>query len=149
MRFLGFLPMDSGETGLTSDDRRPHHCRQPQWTKEHKRLVLRVRDRHRYWGKLKICRVLAREFNVRLSESTVGRIISKALYLKWIKPCCFYRDRVKRIGTHSFPTHGGYPAYLIDRLFTSMVDQAIHFCRPTPLHKEPDSPPKIGPRTMC
>lgn len=87
---------EQGTRGLASGDRRPHHCRQPQWTKEDEQLVLKIRRKHPFWGKQKIRRVLAREFNVWLSESTVGRIISKALRLKWIKPCCFHQGRVKK-----------------------------------------------------
>ena len=33
--------------------------------------------------------------SLNLSESTVGRILSKAIRLNWIKPCAFYGGRVK------------------------------------------------------
>ena len=57
--------------------------------------MLALRRRFPAWGKKTLCHILTRDHGLNLSESTVGRILSKAIRLNWIKPCAFYGGRVK------------------------------------------------------
>jgi len=57
------------------------------------------------WGKYKIKVILEREYNKKLSNSTVGRIISKLLKLGQIKPVRFYCGLVKEKRKRVFNRH--------------------------------------------
>ena len=72
-----------GLKGLAPKSRRPHKVRPRQWSREEEQQVLALRREHPVWGKA----ILTRDHGLTLSESTVGRILSKAIRLNWIKPC--------------------------------------------------------------
>ena len=81
--------------GLVDQSRRPHQVRQRQWSRQQEQQVLALRRQHPVWGKKTLCHILTRDHGLNLSESTVGRILSKAIRLNRIKPCAFYCGRVK------------------------------------------------------
>ena len=56
----------------------PRRRRRPSWTVEHLRAVKAVRERYPRWGKDKLV-VLLRRAGLRLSTSTVGRILARLL----------------------------------------------------------------------
>lgn len=51
------------------------HQNKPLWGESEKQLVLRLRRENPTYGKTKLARILHRDHNVNLSESTVGRIL--------------------------------------------------------------------------
>ena len=73
--------------------RRPRRVRRPRWTREAERRVWALRRRYPFMGKRRLRVLLARE-GVRLSESTVGRIVAKGMRRGRIRPCAFCRGRV-------------------------------------------------------
>jgi transposase len=62
--------------GLSDRSRRPHHLARKKWEDEVENLVLEVRDKYRY-GKLRICWHLQQHHNLKVSASTVARILKK------------------------------------------------------------------------
>ncbi len=62
--------------GLSDRSRRPHHLARKKWEDEVENLVLDVRDKYRY-GKLRICWHLQQHHNLKVSASTVARILKK------------------------------------------------------------------------
>ena len=82
-----------GVRGLVPRSRRPRRVRQPRWTREAERRVWALRRRYPFMGKRRLRVLLARE-GVRLSESTVGRIVAKGMRRGRIRPCAFCRGRV-------------------------------------------------------
>jgi len=85
-----------GLSGLEDESRSPNNPRKSTWTREDELLVLKVRKKFKLWGKYKIAAIIYREYGVRLSVSTVGRIISKFIKKGDIKPVCFYLGRTPK-----------------------------------------------------
>lgn len=81
--------------GLESQSRRPKHTRKPQWTKQQEQAVLHLRRRYPLWGKRKLWKILVRDQQMMLSESTVG----------WIKPASFYHGQLKPRRRRQFKHH--------------------------------------------
>ena len=81
-----------GLKGLVTQSRRPQRVRQRQWDRQQEQQVLALRRQFPTWGKKTLCCILARDHGMNLSESTVGRILSKAIRLNRIKPCAFYNE---------------------------------------------------------
>jgi len=82
-----------GLAGLEDESRSPNCSRKPTWKREDELLVLNVRKKFKLWGKYKIKAILSREYCVKLSASTIGRIISKFIKKGEIKPVFFYLGR--------------------------------------------------------
>lgn len=95
---------DHGLKGLIAKSRRPHQVRQRQWTRQQQQLVLHLRHQFPSWGKTTLWKILVRDHGIRLSVSTVGRILSNAVRLDRIKPCAFYHGRVKAKKNRQFGT---------------------------------------------
>ena len=69
-------------------------------------MVQHIRLRHRCWGKRKIWKIMVRDHNQTISESTVGRIISKLLKKGKILPVSFYYSgRMKLKKKRQFSHH--------------------------------------------
>jgi putative transposase len=72
--------------GILPPSKRPQHLRKPLWGEAEKQLVLRIRRENPTYGKMKIAIILKRDFDCKISESTVGRILkslqNKGLVLK-------------------------------------------------------------------
>ena len=83
-----------GPAGLCANSRRPHRVPLPRWSAAEERKVWATRRDFPFMGKRKLRVLLLRE-GVDLSESTVGRILSKGVRLGRIQPCAFCRGRVK------------------------------------------------------
>ena len=94
-----------GWIGLESQSRRPKRTRKPQWTKQQAQAVLHLRQRYPLWGKRKLWKILVRDQNMDLSESTVGRIISKLIAKGRIKPASFYYGQLKPRRQRLFKHH--------------------------------------------
>ena len=67
--------------------------------------MLALRRRHPLWGKRKLWRVLARDEGWSLSESTVGRIVTRLLRSQRVAPAGFYYGRVKPRRRRQFTRH--------------------------------------------
>ncbi|MDR0753694.1 MAG: helix-turn-helix domain-containing protein [Holosporaceae bacterium] len=63
--------------GIAPPSKRPKKVRQPLWTKEHCDLVLQIRCENPTYGKAKIAIILKQDHGLKLSESTVGRILKR------------------------------------------------------------------------
>ena len=82
-----------GVRGLVPCSRRPRRVQRPRWTRAAEQRVWALRRRYPFMGKRRLRVLLARE-GVRLSESTVGRIVAKGIRRGRIQPCAFCRGRV-------------------------------------------------------
>jgi putative transposase len=65
-----------GTQGLARRSTRPRRIRQSAVPQAVRDLVLRLRRQHPTYGKAKLTVLLARDHNIRLSESTIGRILA-------------------------------------------------------------------------
>lgn len=61
--------------GILPPSKRPKSPRKPRWSESDVQHVLALRRENPTYGKAKIAVILKRDFNVSLSESTVGRIL--------------------------------------------------------------------------
>lgn len=75
-----------GSPGLLMKSRCPKNTRKPMWTKELQQLVYQLRQQHPYWGKLKIHRLIERDYQIKTTPSTVGRVIKHLIKLKRVLP---------------------------------------------------------------
>ena len=84
---------ESGLAGLEPQSRIPKNVRKPLWIKETEDLVCKIRNTHRVWGKEKIQAILKREYDIKTSISTVGRILLKLLEQQRIKRVDWYTGK--------------------------------------------------------
>lgn len=75
-----------GTSGLIRKSKRPKNTRKPIWTKALQQLVYQLRQKHPYWGKLKLHRLIERDYGMKTTVSTVGRILRHLTQLKRILP---------------------------------------------------------------
>lgn len=96
----------SGLIGLENKNRRPKHVRTPMWTLKEEILILEVRRKYKLWGKNKIAAIIQRDYGIKITQSTVGRIITKLLKKGSIKPVWFhYFGRLKNKKRRVFDGH--------------------------------------------
>ncbi|NOX51294.1 MAG: helix-turn-helix domain-containing protein [Gammaproteobacteria bacterium] len=86
---------ERGLKGLCSRSRQPHRGRQAARTRYHQQQVLHLRRQYPAWGNLPLWRMLTRDSDFKLSISSVGRILAKAVRLGRIQPCAFFYGRTK------------------------------------------------------
>ena len=82
------------DEGLVPKSTRPHHVRQRSWTAQDVKAVLEQRRKYPFMGKARLQVLLARKGR-RLSVSTVGRILERALAAGAIPRASFCKGRVK------------------------------------------------------
>jgi DNA-binding MarR family transcriptional regulator len=63
--------------GISPPSKRPQKVNQPRYTKEQIDCILKLRHESPTYGKAKICVLLRQDHDINLSESTVGRILTK------------------------------------------------------------------------
>ena len=90
-----------GLKALAPKSTRPKNVRQRRWTDADDRAVLQLRAEHPFMGKARLKAMLDRR-GVRLSVSTVGRIVAKAVADGRIKPASFCEGRAKPKRRRSF-----------------------------------------------
>lgn len=90
---------------LEPQSRAPRNKRKRQWSKALEQLVIALRHRYPVWGKLKITEILLREYQQKVSDSTVGRILTKLLKQGKIKPVCFYYGSLQQKKARVFHGH--------------------------------------------
>ena len=83
-----------GQRGLAPKSTRPHRVRPRSWTTQDVKAVMDLRRKYPFMGKARIHAMLARKGR-RLSVSTVGRIIERALAAGAIRRASFCEGRVK------------------------------------------------------
>ena len=83
-----------GAPALKPRSTRPRTVRRRRWTDPDAQAVLKLRDQYPFMGKLRLKAMLDRT-GVRLSVSTVGRIIGKAVADGRVRPASFCEGRVK------------------------------------------------------
>jgi transposase len=90
-----------GLAGLENANKRPNYIRKPQWSKETEQRIYLLRKKYPLWGKQKIAVMYQREYTEKISQSTVGRILSKFMRHGKIKRCTFFlfgkQDVKKRV----------------------------------------------------
>ncbi len=64
------------EEGLADRSRRPHRLARQKWDEEVVNLILDIRDTYRY-GKIRICSHLLQHHQIKISPSTVARVLEK------------------------------------------------------------------------
>ncbi len=79
--------------------------RSPQWSKYLEQQVLHLRKKFPLWGKKTLTAILQRDQDLKISESTVGRILNKLKRLGKIQPVAFYYGRVKTKKGRIFNRH--------------------------------------------
>ena len=83
-----------GQRGLAPKSTRPHRVRGRCWTAADVKAVLRLRRKYPFMGKARLQILLMRK-GCRLSVSTVGRILERALAAGAIRPASFCEGRVR------------------------------------------------------
>ena len=83
-----------GQRGLAPKSTRPRRARRPTWGPKDVKAVMDMRRKYPFMGKARIRAMLARKGR-RLSVSTVGRILERALAAGAIRPASFCEGRVK------------------------------------------------------
>lgn len=76
--------------GLEKGDTAPHRKRERKWPPSLEQMVLNLRRNNPLYGKAKIKVLLERDWNVKTSVSTVGRIISKLIKNDLVKNTSYY-----------------------------------------------------------
>ena len=94
-----------GLSGLENKSRRPNNIRKPLWDKNLEIYVRKIRKQFPLWGKYKIEVLLEREYGLRVSASTVGRILSELFRKGIIKKSYFFYGRVKEKRRRIFSGH--------------------------------------------
>ena len=90
--------------GLEPQSRTPRNVRKAQWDSCLKDRVLKLRRQNPLYGKYKITAILKRDWNITVSVSTIGRIISQFIKKKLLEPASFYYAK-KIIKPRIFNSH--------------------------------------------
>jgi len=97
---------EGGVRALQSRSRRPKRCRSRRWTAADEALVLAKRDERPLWGKRKIGAALRRDVaGFALSDSTIGRILRRAMQRGRIAPAAQAAGRAKPKRRRVFAQH--------------------------------------------
>lgn len=82
-----------GLDGLENEHKRPNNIRKPTWTQKIETNVYHLRIKYPLWGKQKIAVVYKRHYKENVSESTIGRILTKLLKQGKIMPVRFLQGK--------------------------------------------------------
>lgn len=93
-----------GLSGLEEESTRPQNLRKAGWKLRDMQKILELRRKNPLYGKAKIAVLLKRDHGIKLSESTVGRIITYYIKRNQVKPAFFYYKK-KRIRPRKFDGH--------------------------------------------
>jgi putative transposase len=93
-----------GLSGLENEDRRPINLRKSVITPKIEHLVLTARNGNVLWGRNKIASIINRDYQVKVSISTVGRVISSLIKRGKIQPT-WWHDGSKRAKPRVFNGH--------------------------------------------
>lgn len=137
-----------GRQGLEPKSRKPQHTRQAKDDKGLMQHVLALRKRYPLWGKLKIAKILERDYGRKVSVSKVGRILKTLLNQNKIRPVHFYYGHTRRKKARSFHKHAkrwrygmkaAQPGELIQidhmKVYPAPGQQVIHFKATCPVTK--------------
>jgi len=87
------LLKEYGPEGLDNVSRRPHKVRKPTWNREVELRIYHLRKKYPLWGKQKITIIYNRMYPEKVSESTVGRIITKLIQDNKVMPVSWLQGR--------------------------------------------------------
>jgi len=99
------LYQELGPSGLANQSRAPNKIPKIKYSKELVKLVLKIRKENPTWGKGKINAILKREYDMKSSVSTVGRIINMLIQKKHVHPVRYYFGRIKEKKRRVFNKH--------------------------------------------
>ena len=68
-----------GLAGLEDESKRPNTIRKPTWSYEIELRVYHLRKKYPLWGKQKLAVMYEKEYKTKISQSTIGRILTKFL----------------------------------------------------------------------
>lgn len=94
-----------GLEGLENGCRIPDKVPEVKYTPDQVRLVLKVRRENPLWGKYKIVVIIERDYRMKISVSTVGRIIKMLVKKGLVKPVKYYFGRLKDKRPRKFNNH--------------------------------------------
>jgi len=98
--------------GIIPPSKAPHKCNKPLWGESEKQRVLQIRRHNPTYGKFKIMIILQRDYGIKLSESTVGRILKHLMTKHLItKSLSAIRTRKKRNFTQGHASPWSYKSY--------------------------------------
>lgn len=93
-----------GLAGLEKQSTRPNNARKPAWKEHAVNKILHLRRQNPIYGKAKITVLLKRDHDIRLSVSTVGRILTDLIKRNKVRSASFYYAK-KRIRPRVFNNH--------------------------------------------
>jgi len=97
---------EHGMRALESRSKRPKRCRRRRWTRDDEAQVLGLRDKQPLWGKRRIGAALRRDVvGFELSDSTIGRILRRAMARGRIRPAALIAGRAKPKRPRAFGGH--------------------------------------------
>jgi putative transposase len=94
----------NGLLGLENESTSPYKVRQPRKSQQIINNIVALRKKNPLYGKAKITVLLKRDYSIIISESTVGRIISKLIKDDKVKLAYFYYAK-KRLRPRVFKNH--------------------------------------------
>lgn len=94
-----------GLIGLENKSRAPAKKREKREIPLLEKLIVQIRRENPLWGKKKVKVILAREYGIQASVSTVGRIITGLIKKGKVKPAFFYFGRLKNKKRRVFDGH--------------------------------------------
>lgn len=93
-----------GLTGLENGSNRPNNVRKTEWKQSSVQQILYLRKQNPLYGKAKIAVLLKRDYHIKLSTSTVGRILTNLIKRDQVKSAYFYCAK-KRVKARVFNKH--------------------------------------------
>ncbi len=94
-----------GLPGLEDKSKTPKNTPRKKYNSTLEELVLKIRKENPIWGKKKIFIILKRDYGIKSSVSTVGRIISFHIKAGTVRPFYFYFGRLKEKKKREFNKH--------------------------------------------
>lgn len=94
-----------GISGLESDSRAPLKVPKHRYSRKLVELVLKLRRENPIWGKAKIHAIISRDYRLKISVSTVGRILQLLVKKGFVKPYWYYFGRIRPKQSRQFNKH--------------------------------------------
>ena len=84
-----------GIKGLIPQSTRPHNLRRSKINQNIKQIIFKIRSENPTYGKAAIYKIMERDHEIKISESTVGRVITRAIRLGQIKKIIYGKTNKK------------------------------------------------------
>lgn len=94
-----------GLVGLEDESKCPANVRKSSWSSEVEKRVYHLRKKYRLMGKQKLTVMYEREYKTKLSQSMIGRIISKLIKTNKLLPVRYYLYGKRDVKKRAFNGH--------------------------------------------